>query len=164
MLCKGTTEKKKRKKKLTQLQLMNLSLQHRGAALCLSKYILSITTMVICAICSNWKTKERDMKCLGPGTHHASGSAMSGGHEENICCLPTRRLTLKMRKDSTSRQMLSQKKDCQNLYGSDYWQVSCGQPTHTHTHRFTHSNRQCHSLSLFLCPEVCEKCVRTAES
>lgn len=74
---------------------------------------------------------------------------MSGGHEENICCLLTRRLTLKMRKDSTSWQMLSPKKDCQNLYGSEYWQVSCGQPTH----RFTHSNRQCQSL----CPAQCEE-------
>ncbi|KAK1790483.1 hypothetical protein P4O66_014370 [Electrophorus voltai] len=64
---------------------------------------------------------------LGQGGRHGalcrspawrtSCSAAGGSGEENICCLAAHGLTLKMREDSTSRQMLSLKKDCQNLYG-----------------------------------------------
>lgn len=51
-----------------------------------------------------------------------------GDMQGNICCLGAPGLTLKMRKDSTSRQMFSLKWGCHSLYGSEYWQVSRGPP------------------------------------
>lgn len=51
-----------------------------------------------------------------------------GDMQGNICCLGAQGLTLKMRKDSTSRKMFSLKWGCHNLYSSAYWQVSRGPP------------------------------------
>lgn len=63
-------------------------------------------------------------------------ASMSWGHAGNICCLGAPGLTLKMRKDSTSRGVFSLKWACHCVYGSAYWQVSCGPPnveTYTQT-------------------------------
>lgn len=89
---------------------------------------------LICTICSITGIEESNTIHTSPITHNSSGRVLSRGHRDNICCLLTHQLTPAMRKDSTLRQMLSQKKDCQNLYGSEYWQVSCGQPAHAGLH------------------------------
>lgn len=55
-------------------------------------------------------------------------ASMSWGHAGNICCLGAPGLTLKMRKNSTSREVLSLKWACHFVYSSAYWQVSRGPP------------------------------------
>lgn len=47
-------------------------------------------------------------------------ASMSWGHAGNICCLGAPGLTLKMRKDGTSREVFSLKSACHSVYGSAY--------------------------------------------
>ena len=85
---------------------------------------LGLHCMVLMILLSTWRmqchcyrnrTRNRDLnmdhlfyKNVQCGNVFAIPEAISLRHEMNICCLRAFRLTLKKRKDSTSRQILSQ--------------------------------------------------------
>lgn len=85
---------------------------------------LGLHCMMLMILLSTWRmqchcyrncTRNRDLnmyhlfyKNVQCGNAFAKPEAISLRHEMNICCLRAFRLTLKKRKDSTSRQILSQ--------------------------------------------------------
>lgn len=151
MLCEGTQEKKKKKKSPAYPTPINeFVVATQGCRFMFVKVHLSITATVICTICSNRGRKECDTECSSPRILRASGSAMSGGHGENICCLPNPWADI----EDEERQYFKANVVPEERLPEPIWlRVLTGLLWTAHTHRFTHSNRQCHSL----CPELCEQ-------